>query len=53
MEFLAVCHDLSKQQQGCLVMPDAKLNRDECAPYFDKLSPRYRARLDALFLAPP
>jgi hypothetical protein len=53
MEFLSVCHDLSKEQQACLVMPGAREHRDQCAPYFDALAPQYRARLDALFLTPP
>jgi hypothetical protein len=52
MEFLAVCHDLSKEQQACLVMPSGRTNRATCAPYFDALAPAYRERLDGLFLAP-
>jgi hypothetical protein len=52
MEFLAVCHDLSKEQQACLIMPSGRTNRATCAPYFDALAPASRERLDGLFLAP-
>lgn len=50
--FIGVCHDLTMQQQACLVMPWGRTHRDSCVKTLDSLSEADRNRLDALFLVP-
>jgi hypothetical protein len=50
--FLGVCHDLSMQQQACLVMPWGRTHRATCVTTLDALSATDRDRLDELFLVP-
>jgi hypothetical protein len=50
--FISVCHDLTMQQQACLVMPWGRTHRASCVKTLDSLSDADRNRLDALFLVP-
>lgn len=51
-EFIGVCHELSMQQQACLVMPWGRTHRASCVKQLDAVDEEKRAQLDGLFLKP-